>query len=95
MALRMDDIPDDCGFKQFYPSEREWINVGNSCVINPKGEVIAGPLGGREDLVIAEIDLGEIAAAKRMFDAAGHYTRPDVFEFSVRRPSPRLPSSDS
>jgi nitrilase len=87
-ALRMDDVPDEYGFKQFYPSEREWINVGNSCVINPKGEVIAGPLEGKEDLVIAEVDLGEIASAKRMFDVAGHYARRDVFDFSVRRPSP-------
>jgi nitrilase len=84
MALRMSDIPEDCGFTQFYPGEREWINVGNSCVINPKGEVIAGPLEGKEGLVVADIDLSEIAAAKRMFDVAGHYARPDVFDFRVR-----------
>jgi nitrilase len=87
MAIRMDDIPDSFEFKTFYPSEREWISVGNSCVINPKGEMIAGPLEAKEDLVIAEVDLDEIIAAKRMFDAAGHYARPDIFSFSVRRPS--------
>lgn len=87
MALRMDDVPDEYGFKQYYPEGREWINAGNSCVINPKGEVIAGPLEGKEDLVIAEVDLDEIASAKRLFDVAGHYARPDLFHFSVRRPS--------
>jgi len=83
-ALRMDDVPDDCGFKDLYPGDREWVNVGNSCVISPKGEVIAGPLEAEEGLVIAEVDLREILAAKRMFDVAGHYARPDVFDFSVR-----------
>ncbi len=86
MPLRIDDLPDDCGFKEFYPEGREWINAGKSCVINPKGKVIAGPLDGEEGLVIAEVDLTEIASAKRMFDVAGHYARPDVFRFSVNRP---------
>ena len=94
MAIRMDDIPDTCEFKTFYPSEREWINTGNSCVINPKGEVIAGPLEAKEDLVIAEVDLDEIVAAKRLFDAAGHYARPDIFNFSVRRPSSEQDEQD-
>jgi nitrilase len=86
MAIRMDDIPDDCGFKTFYPSAREWINTGNSCIVNPKGEIIAGPLDSEEGLVVADVDLDEVVVAKRMFDAAGHYARPDIFEFSVRRP---------
>lgn len=86
MALRTDDIPEELGFRSFYPGDREWINVGNSCVINPKGEIIAGPLEAGEGLVIADIDLDEVKAAKRMFDVAGHYARPDVFELSVRQP---------
>jgi nitrilase len=83
-AIRTDDIPEDAGFKDLYPGEREWINVGNSCVVNPKGELIAGPLEATEGMLYAELDLEEIFAAKRMFDVAGHYARPDVFDFSVR-----------
>ena len=41
-AVRMDDIPDRYEFKQLYPGDREWINSGNSCIINPRGEIIAG-----------------------------------------------------
>jgi nitrilase len=85
MALRMADIPDDLEFKSLYPDDREWINVGKSCVINPRGQIIAGPLEAEEGLVIADVDLSEIVTAKRMFDVAGHYARPDVFNFSVRR----------
>ena len=86
MSIRMADVPDEYEFKSLYPGEREWINVGRSCVIDPRGEIVAGPLEAEEGLVITEIDLGEIPAAKRLFDAAGHYARADVFDFSVRRP---------
>jgi nitrilase len=85
MALRMDDIPDSYEFKKEYPEGREWINSGKSCIIDPKGNIIAGPLEMKEEILYAEIDLNLVAEAKRMFDAAGHYARPDVFNFSVNK----------
>lgn len=85
MAIRMNDIPDRYEFKKAYPEGREWINSGNSCIVNPNGEVIAGPLEMKEEIIYAEIDLNLVTAAKRMFDAAGHYARPDVFKFKVNR----------
>jgi nitrilase len=96
MALRMDDIPDRFEFKSLYPQGREWINKGNSCVIDPKGDVIAGPVSEKEELILAQIDLGAISAAKWMFDAAGHYARPDVFKFTVdRTPNPLVADAES
>ena len=83
MALRMDDIPEEYDFKKLYPEEREWINSGNSCVIAPNGKLLAGPLEAEEGILYADIDLQQIIAAKRMFDVAGHYARPDVFNFTV------------
>jgi len=85
MALRMRDIPARYEFKKAYPEGREWINSGNSCIVNPKGEIIAGPLEMKEDILYAEIDLNQIIETKRMFDVSGHYSRPDVFEFHVNR----------
>lgn len=84
MALKMDDIPDQYEFKKLYPTEREWINVGNSCIIGPGGQILAGPLEAEEGILYADIDLHQILSAKRMFDVSGHYARPDVFEFNVR-----------
>lgn len=84
MALKMDDIPDSFAFKKLYPEGREWINVGNSAIIAPNGQILAGPLEAEEGILYAEIDLDQVIKAKRMFDAVGHYSRPDVFTFNVK-----------
>ncbi len=85
MALKMDDIPDHYEFKNLYPEGREWINVGNSAIIAPNGEILAGPLEAEEGVLYAEIDLDQVIKAKRMFDAVGHYSRPDVFTFNLKK----------
>ena len=84
MALKMDDIPDEYEFKKLYPEGREWINVGNSSIIAPNGQFLAGPLEAEEGILYADIDLKQIIKAKRMFDVVGHYSRPDVFSFNVK-----------
>jgi nitrilase len=57
MALRKSDIPDRYEFKQhFYTHVEEWINVGDSAIINPDGEIIAGPLREQEGILYAPID---------------------------------------
>ena len=87
MAIRKDDIPDELEFKKLYPNDKEWLNPGNSCIINPKGQFLAGPLEAKQDILYAELNLNEIIEAKRMFDVAGHYSRPDVFNFSINKPA--------
>ena len=87
MAIRMKDIPDHYEFKKLYPEGREWVNTGNSCIVNPNGDIIAGPVEKKEEILYAEINLNDIIKAKRMFDAAGHYSRPDVFSFKVNKNS--------
>ena len=85
MCIKMKDIPDRYEFKKLYPDGREWINTGNSCIIDPNGEFVAGPSEMKEEIIYAKIDLDEIIKSKRMFDVAGHYARPDVFEFKVNK----------
>ena len=84
-ALRMEEIPESFEFRALYPEGREWVNQGNSCIIDPMGRVLVGPAKATQEILYADLDLDLISAAKRTFDAAGHYARPDVFRFEVRR----------
>lgn len=57
---------------------------GESCIIDPRGEVIAGPAEG-DSILMADCSMEHIFAAKSFFDVAGHYSRPDVFQLYVNR----------
>lgn len=62
---------------------------GGSVILSPLGEVLAGPSYDTEEILYAELDMGEIAQGKFDFDAVGHYARPDVFQLVVNeRPMP-------
>lgn len=56
---------------------------GGSCIVSPMGEVLAEPVFGRDCVLAAKLDLGEIARGKYDFDVTGHYGRPDVLQLSV------------
>lgn len=85
-ALRARDMPDDLpGKTEIYPDPEEWVNLGDSCVVDPSGKVVAGPLRREIGILYADIDPAVSAAAKRTFDAVGHYARPDVFTLHVNR----------
>ncbi|KAI4334198.1 hypothetical protein L6164_018917 [Bauhinia variegata] len=66
------------------------VCAGGSVIISPSGAVLAGPNYEGEALLLAELDLGEIAREKFDFDAVGHYARPEVFSLIVRD-HPRKP----
>ena len=86
MPMRQADIPDRLEYKaKFYDSEREWINVGDSAIVSPDGEFIAGPVQMKEEILYAEVDPQQMRGPKWMLDVAGHYARPDVFELIVHR----------
>ncbi|MDR1569751.1 MAG: carbon-nitrogen hydrolase family protein [Oscillospiraceae bacterium] len=61
----------------------ENCSPGGSCVINPFGKYIAGPVWDREEILIADIDMGDVTRAKMDMDVVGHYGRPDVFGLIV------------
>ena len=64
---------------------------GGSCIVGPLGNVLAGPVWDRQDILVAELDLGEIARGKYDFDVVGHYARPDIFKLGVNEaPTPAV-----
>jgi len=56
---------------------------GGSIIVNPMGEIVAGPLHGREGVLAATIDLDDVVRGRYDLDVAGHYSRPDVFALRV------------
>tara|TARA_B110000014_G_scaffold78095_1_gene53572 strand:+ start:875 stop:1801 length:927 start_codon:yes stop_codon:yes gene_type:complete len=59
------------------------IMNGGSCIINPLGKVIAGPLREKSGILTAQINLNEIIKGQYDFDVKGHYSRPDIFKLSI------------
>lgn len=77
--LRGCDVPRDLpGAADMYGGDDDFMSRGNSTVVAPGGEVIAGPLMGEAGIVSATLDMSLISAGRRMFDPTGHYSRPDV-----------------
>ena len=56
---------------------------GGSLIANPFGELLAGPVYGEETILLADLDMGQIAEGKFDLDVAGHYARPDIFSLTV------------
>jgi nitrilase len=83
-ALHMDQVPSRYAFKNAFPPGTEWINPGNSVIVDPDGVIAAGPLEGREGILYAEIDPGRATGSRWIFDAAGHYSRGELFDFAVK-----------
>jgi nitrilase len=86
VALRHKDLPEDFPEREtLYPPGEDWINPGDSVVVAPGGEIVAGPLHQQQDILYTEIDATRATNARRTFDVAGHYARPDVFTLKVNR----------
>ncbi len=64
--------------------------TGDSAIIDPRGEIIAGPVQG-EEMLLATGSMEAVFAAKAGCDPGGHYSRPDLIQVLVnRRPLQRL-----
>jgi nitrilase len=95
-VLHADQIPatfprrDDLVSAAYRAENGDWLESGNTVIIGPGGDVIAGPIREREETLFADLDLGEVLSARRLRDPVGHYHRPDVFRLQVDT-SPRPP----
>jgi nitrilase len=94
-AMQGNDIPADFPERDKLFTPDEWINDGDAVVVKPMGAVAAGPLKREKGILYAEIDRETARRARRSLDVCGHYSRPDVFSFSVdRRPQTPVQFSD-
>jgi len=88
-VLRRSDLPADIP-NAISEAPQTLLMRGGSCIVDPAGKVLAGPVFEEETILCAELDLDEIARGKYDFDVAGHYARADVFQLSVDE-RPRKP----
>jgi nitrilase len=83
-CLRASDLPAGLpGRADLYGGAEDWLSRGNSAIIGPGGDVLAGPLIGEEGIVYAEIDAALARASRQQFDPVGHYSRSDVLRLAV------------
>lgn len=84
--LHTEDVPDGLRLSGMARKRKGGLfKNGGSAVIAPDGRYLAGPLFDRESILFCDLDLSEITEGKLTLDTAGHYSRPDVFRFSVLR----------
>jgi nitrilase len=83
-CLRAADLPADLpGRTELYGGEDDWLSCGNTVIVGPEGEILAGPLVGEEGVLYAEIDPARARSSRQQFDPVGHYGRADVLRLVV------------
>lgn len=84
-AMQGSDVSGDFPERDSLFDPDEWINDGNAIVVEPTGQVKAGPLCREKGILYADIDKETARRARRSLDVCGHYSRPDIFSFAVNR----------
>ncbi len=80
-----DMYPEDLEISEELEAWPHTLCRGGSAIYSPMGDLLGGPLWDEEGIVLAELELGEIARGKFDFDVTGHYARPDVFHLRVNQ----------
>jgi nitrilase len=75
--------PTDLKYYKDLENQPEVMSRGGSCIINPYGEYVAGPLFDEAGILTAEIDLDQIVQSKFDWDPVGHYNRPEILKFEI------------
>ena len=75
--------PNIFNYQSELDSMPEELCPGGSCIVDPFGKYVAGPVWNREEILYADLDMGNIVLSRMDFDPAGHYARPDILELIV------------
>ncbi len=86
LVMRVKDLP-----AEFQPppdlagKPESFLLHGGSAIIGPNGRYVVEPCYDQEKTIIAELDLTAVDEERMTLDVSGHYSRPDVFDFELRK----------
>ena len=81
---RSSDVPADVPFRdELYGDGDDWLSEGTSVIVDPLGQIVAGPLEGEEGIIFADIDVQAARTSRHQFDPTGHFARPDVLRLAA------------
>ena len=84
--LRAADLPPEL---ELHPdrvrSRDDWVLRGGSAIIAPDGSYVTEPVWERAEVIVAELDLRRVREENMTLDVTGHYHRPELFSFAVKR----------
>ncbi len=72
-------------------SPEQWVLRGGSAIIGPDGKYLVEPIYDEAAIVMAELDLRRTSEESMTLDVAGHYHRPELFDFKPLRTGRRSP----
>ena len=84
-VLRAERLPDDWELRNELLEAHRVDASGGSIIVAPDGTVIAEAEKGEETLLVADLDLARVRAARHNPDPAGHDSRPDALRLGVDR----------
>ena len=72
-CIRGSDVPADLPGRDELYADDDWPSRGNSVIVDPFGEIMAGPLVEQTGILYADVDLSVVQKSRRQFDVVGHY----------------------
>lgn len=85
--MQVKDIPPSLILPEHFKNDPDkYILNGGSCVIDPKGNYLLEPQFDKEEILYCTIDNFDTAIKEKLtLDTTGHYSRRDIFDFTVNR----------
>ncbi len=90
--MQVKDLPAELGLPPLADKPESFLLRGGSAIIGPNGQYVVEPRFDREMTITAELDLTAVDEERMTLDVSGHYSRPDIFDFQVRK-MPRGPEA--
>lgn len=89
LVMRVKDLPAGLQATPDLAANPEaFLLRGGSAIIGPDGKYVVEPVYEQETFVSGDLDLEACDREKMTLDVAGHYSRPDIFNFRVSKTEP-------